>query len=240
MFDEYKDLLGGEENRHPKINLISLYRLSEIERRSFIERLSKTNGTCQAWIHTHHRENEEVIIKNGHSRVGVIEEKRKLDIVVYRKKRSIMIKKTVSSNMPIIAFIPFDGNDSNLQEQLEKYKKYYEAEIDNSNQPNDIYYVPTFENDALPCTSEMSRRQNRDFGLPTEGETITEEWNSLSKILKNLHVNKLIMSGAFYEKGADSLTGNLPRGCVNEAEQKLKKLGFQVIVTNIVSPHPDR
>ena len=58
-----------------KIRFISLYTLSELEKKSLKDRLTITKGTCQAWIHTHHAEGEEILL-----------ERRKPQISNYRQK----------------------------------------------------------------------------------------------------------------------------------------------------------
>ena len=226
MFEGRQDSPKPKEPNTKQIQFVNLYQLSPLEEQNASDRLKATKGTCQMWVHTHHTENEVIPI-----------ERRRLQIFNYRQKRNSLIKKTISSNMPIIAYIPFNGHDDDLEKQLEIYSNYYESNLDTAT-ASTIYYVPTFENDSLPCIFDTSRRQNRLSGAPEGGETITNEWNNLARVLHDVGVKKTILSGAFYENPTNKLGGIL-FGCVNEAQKRLTQRGFKVFVSNVVSPHPD-
>lgn len=224
MFEGYQDNSTPKEPNVTKIQFMSLYHLSPLERRNFINRLKTTKGTCQMWIHTHDKENEKITL-----------EKRVPEISKYRQKRNHLIKNTISSNMPIIAFIFFDGNDDNFENSIEMYRRYYEANLDTTATASTVYFVPTFRNNPLPCTFQTSKMQSIETGGPENEETISKEWNNLAYVLNELGVKKTILSGAFYNKDT-----NGPSRCVNEAQNRLTQQGFQVFVSNVVSPHPNR
>lgn len=228
MLEGNQDASGPKELNTTKIQFMSLYELPLSEKQNVKDRLKTTNGTCQMWIHTHHKENEKITLKE-----------RVPEILNYRQRRNHLIEKTISSNMPIIAFIQFDGNDYNLQEQIEIHRQYYETNLDTTVATPTVYYVPTFLNTPLPCTFQTSKDQSIASGYPEKKETITNEWNNLANVLNDLGVKKAILSGAYYEKITNGAGISMP-GCVNEAQKRLTQQGFQVFVSNVVSPRPNQ
>ncbi|MCX6730804.1 MAG: hypothetical protein NTZ55_03075 [Candidatus Roizmanbacteria bacterium] len=216
--------LVHEKFQKPRIQFISLYNLPPSEKQEIAEKINARNGTCQMWIHTHHQEDDAITVKE-----------REEEIYEYRSKRNLLIEKSLQGEMPIIAFIPLSADEKSSEQQMKRYQTYYEQLSGKTNGVPKIYYVNTFENDAIPCAFQSSKKQNWDFGMPVEGETIKEEWNCLSEVLRGIGIQRTILSGAFYEKGvADGGIG----GCVNSAQRALTARGFQVFISNVTSPHP--
>lgn len=196
-------------------NFLSLYNLEPLQRESLVKKLNLTKGTCQVWIHTHHKTDNSFDPK-------------------YLARRDKLIGNSLNSEMPVIAFIPYNGDFVDLEDQIRSYRMRYESAVGNAGPTKTIYYVPTFENDPLPCTYQTSMKQNLESGMPTENETIVEEWQHLSEILKGLGVKQAILSGAF----VGNKIGD-PTGCVYEARDQLRKLGFKAFISNVVAPFTD-
>jgi len=228
MFGENLNTVRKVEAKTTRIRFINLYQLDVSEEINIKKRLSSTNGACQVWIHTHFKEDEPIEL-----------EKRILQITQYRKKRDNLIRETLSSKMPVIAFIPYDGKDENFQQQVEIYSKYYESLLEQTEMTPTLYYVPTFKYESIPCTNYESKIQNYSSGFPNNDLTIKKEWDGLVDILNRLGVKKPILSGAYYE-AEENIRGERPRGCVNTAFDRLKEYGFKAYVSNVVSPHRNR
>jgi hypothetical protein len=220
--------LAFEKTQKTKIQFLSIYGLPPLEKQAITNTIHARNGACQMWIHTHHEENGPITARN-----------REEEIYRYRERRDLFIQKTLPNTMPIIAFIPLGTDEKNSQEQMEKYQRYYErlftSQIDAIPK---VYYVRTFENDALPCAFQSSKKQNWEYGMPVEGETIRGEWDYLSEVLREIGIKKAILSGAYYVKGGLK-KDNAISGCVNAAQQALTARGFHVFISNITSPRPD-
>lgn len=198
-----KDL---KEKPSPNINFLNMYYITSNEMELLKKRVSSRKGTCQIWIHTHH----------------------KGDILTdYYQQRDALIKNTTTSNMPIIVLIPFNAIDD--------YNHYYEELLDNSLETPTIYYVPTFSNDSTPCTLVQSIFLNEENGIPTSDKVLKEEWDKLADIFRRLGVVKMIFSGMYYKKN-----GEKEEGCVNHAEEQLKKRGFSIFISNVTLPNPNR
>lgn len=220
--------LAFEKTQKTKIQFLSIYGLPPLEKQAITNTILARNGTCQMWIHTHHEENGPITARN-----------REEEIYRYRDRRDLLIQKTLPKGMPIIAFIPLTTDEISSQKQMEIYQRYYERLFTSQTDTTPkVYYVRTFENDALPCAFQSSKKQNWEYGMPVEGETIREEWDYLSEVLREIGIKKAILSGAYYVKRGSKNEDSIG-GCVNSAEKALTARGFQIFISKVTSPRPD-
>lgn len=217
------------EKDRDTLRFVMLSEMSVKEKDEFRQKVERSNGTIQVWIHTHFAEGGELDFEYE----GALRE--------YKQLRDSAISSSAEI-MPIVTFIEAPPG---LEDEVEKYRLLYSKLTSGL-----IYVVPTFQGTSVPCLVDID-----DIWVRYH-KTEVENWDIVGGIFAELGVKKIIIRGRnldfrevkpenftlaqdIYSQslGLDtSMEAVLPDLCLGNAIVQLKARGFDILPSRVTFP----
>lgn len=175
------------------VTLTNIYDLPPEEANLLREKINATRGTCQVWVHDHYHTHDPYLTDNGKDFEAINYQR-------YLPERDKLVKRSLTTAMPIIAFIETLGIPEKDEQIFKNYQKSYQ-QLATTQEPVTIYYVPTHYWNPTPCTLPENFEHNKTTENDSGGAVNPEgEWNKLITIFRSLGINKAVVSGAYYDE----------------------------------------
>jgi len=216
------------EKDNETLRFVMLSEMAEREKEEFRQKVERSQGTIQVWIHTHYSED-----------FGPESPNENLRNYKYLRNKAIS---SSTGEMPIVTFIE---TPPGFEDEIEKYRLVY-SKLTNGL----IYIVPTFQGTSVPCILD------RDDIAVRNHKTEVENWDIVGGILAKLGVKKIIIRGRnldfseikpedftlaqdIYSKIEDLDTSKpvrIPDQCLGNAIIQLKARGFEILPSRVTFP----
>ncbi|OGC56990.1 hypothetical protein A3H26_04075 [candidate division WWE3 bacterium RIFCSPLOWO2_12_FULL_36_10] len=220
---------SSDEKDKDNLRFVMLSEMGEKEKEEFRQKVERSKGTIQVWIHIHYMEHTEINDPNKES------------LLEYRYLRDRVISSSTEA-MPIVSFIETPpGFEDEVEQNRLVYSKLTQGLI---------YVVPTFQGTSVPCIVD------RDDTWAKYHKTEVDNWDVVGGIFAELGVKKIIIRGRnldFREVESENFTLaqdiysqierldttsaiSIPDQCLGNAIVQLKARGFEILPSRVTFP----
>ena len=219
----------SDEKDKDNLRFVMLSEMGENEKEEFRQKVERSKGTIQVWIHIHYMEHTGMNDPNKES------------LMEYRYLRDRVISSSTEA-MPIVSFIEAPPR---FEDEIEKHRFLYSKLT-----RGQIYVVPTFQTTSVPCIVD------RDDTWVKYHKTEVENWDLVGGIFAELGVRKIIMRGGYLgfndvpqeelslamdiysdiKKLDKSKPVSLPTMCLGNAIVQLRARGFEILPSRVTFP----